>query len=255
MIFYFSGTGNSRYVAQKVAETNREPLIYIADELKKGNLPEYHLSNNEILGFVFPIYSWGIPSIMRDFIKNATFHNYQNQYIFFICTCGDDTGLTPKQVRKLFSDKKIICNAGFSVIMPNNYIIFPGFDTDSPETENKKLKEAPFRIDYINRTIQKRKNIYDCHEGRFRYIKSNIINPLFNKYQVRDKAFYVTDDCIECGLCERRCPVNNITLEPNPIWHGNCLQCLACLHYCPTHAIQYGKLTLKKGRYHFHDIH
>lgn len=133
--------------------------------------------------------------------------------------------------------------------MPNNYIVFPYFNVDSPHIESQKLKNAPGRIRYISQMIDERKNIFDCHEGNLRFIKSRIINPLFNKFLVKDSLFYATEECISCKICEKLCPIDNIVVNIKPQWQGKCIQCLACLHYCPTRAIQYGNLTLKKGRY------
>ena len=251
MIFYFSGTGNSKYVAKEIAAYLNLQLFSIAEELKDNKLHKYGLTQDSVLGFVFPVYSWGVPVIVLNFIKKAQFSNYKNQYVFFVCTCGDDTGLTPSQVRQALSHKSIHCNAGFSVIMPNNYIVFPYFNVDSPHIESQKLKNAPGRIRYISQMIDERKNIFDCHEGNLRFIKSRIINPLFNKFLVKDSLFYATEECISCKICEKLCPIDNIVVNIKPQWQGKCIQCLACLHYCPTRAIQYGNLTLKKGRYHF----
>ena len=50
MIFYFSGTGNTRWVASQLAEALGEDLLSIPDELKKGVL-HYVLKDNERLGF------------------------------------------------------------------------------------------------------------------------------------------------------------------------------------------------------------
>jgi MinD superfamily P-loop ATPase len=49
--------------------------------------------------------------------------------------------------------------------------------------------------------------------------------------------------------------MNNIILSNNyPIWHHNCEQCLACFHWCPKEAIQYGEKTAERARYHHPDI-
>jgi Pyruvate/2-oxoacid:ferredoxin oxidoreductase delta subunit len=39
-----------------------------------------------------------------------------------------------------------------------------------------------------------------------------------------------------------------------PIWQHTCEQCFACLQWCPEEAIQYGKNTKKKRRYHHPEI-
>lgn len=84
MIFYFSGTGNSKWIAQQLAQVQQEELISIAAELQqKDNLFRYQLRNNEKIGFVFPIYSWGIPPIVLEFIRKIELAEYHHHYLFF----------------------------------------------------------------------------------------------------------------------------------------------------------------------------
>lgn len=53
----------------------------------------------------------------------------------------------------------------------------------------------------------------------------------------------------------RLCPLNNITLEDGkPLWGGNCTHCMACISYCPTEAIEYGRRSVGKPRYRCEDI-
>ena len=88
---------------------------------------------DEKIGFVFPIYSWAPPEIVLRFINRISLKEYQNQYLFFVCSCGDDTGLTQQVLVKALNDKGWLCHAGFSVTMPNNYVLLPGFDVDTKE--------------------------------------------------------------------------------------------------------------------------
>ena len=83
-------------------------------------------------------------------------------------------------------------------------------------------------------------------------IESGPVNPLFYRLFVKDKGFTVSDKCISCGKCALRCPLNNISIEGGkPVWKGRCTHCMACICYCPTSAIEYGKKSLGKPRYHF----
>ena len=71
----------------------------------------------------------------------------------------------------------------------------------------------------------------------------------FNAFLMSPKPFHATEACIGCKKCEKVCPVGNITVTDRPVWGGNCTQCLACYHVCPVHAVEYGKMTGKKGQY------
>ena len=90
MIFYFSGTGNSAWVARQLAEGQNEELLSIAVEIDKNK--EYKLREGEKVGFVFPVYAWGPPEIVLRFIRRLKMT--KPEYLFFVCTCGDDTGRT-----------------------------------------------------------------------------------------------------------------------------------------------------------------
>ena len=57
---------------------------------------------------------------------------------------------------------------------------------------------------------------------------------------------------IGCSKCVELCPLNNIHLENGkPVWGKNCTHCMACICYCPKEAIEYGKKSRNKPRYHF----
>ena len=251
MIFYFSGTGNSEWIANQLSKGQNEDLVFIPEALKNEAL-EFDLQKDEKIGFVFPIYSWAPPEIVLRFINRISLKEYQNQYLFFVCSCGDDTGLTQQVLVKALNDKGWLCHAGFSVTMPNNYVLLPGFDVDTKELERIKLANAVPRLTEINALISRREKIFSCHEGSLPFLKTRIINPLFNRFQMSPKHFYATDSCISCKRCEKVCPVDNVKLRGGGgggIWGKNCTSCLACYHVCPQQAVQYGKRTRNKGQY------
>ncbi len=249
MIFYFSGTGNSKWIAKQLSNGLSEDLVFIPDAMEKGVF-EYELKEDEKIGFVFPIYSWAPPVIVQDFIKRLVLKGYQNHYLFFVCSCGDDTGLTQQVMTKALGEKHWACNAAFSVIMPNNYVLFPGFDVDSKELERKKLNEARAAVEEIKGRLDRREAVFACKEGSFPFIKTRVINPFFVRYQMDPKHFYATDACVGCKRCEKACPVNNVTVKDGmPSWGDKCTSCLACYHVCPQQAVQYAKKTKGKGHY------
>lgn len=60
MIYYFSATGNNKYVAERIAEA-------INDEAKSIQDTNPLLTKSDIIGFVSPTYGWGLPEIMKRF--------------------------------------------------------------------------------------------------------------------------------------------------------------------------------------------
>lgn len=249
MIFYFSGTGNSLQVAKNIAEHNDENLISIAYELnnKNGDF-NYTLKDNEVIGFVYPVYAWAPPKMVIEFIKKLKLNNYKDNYIFTVASCGENIGNTMKVISDSLKKKNLNLNSGFSISMPNNYIIMGNID--SKETEKKKLLAAEEVLKNINNVIKERKkDVFQVVKGPIPGILTAVINPLFNKGAMNTKKFYAKDICTGCGICESVCNCKSIKVEGKPKWGKECTQCLACIHFCPVKAIQYGKGTESKGRY------
>lgn len=248
MIFYFTGTGNSYHAAKRIAELNGDCMISISGEMKKSGCLEYQLAEGEMIGFVYPVYAWAPPKMVLDFIKRLQFDNFKGNYIFSIATCGDNVGNTMKVLHRSLNSKGLNLNSGFSIVMPNNYILLGNID--SKKVEDEKLSKAEERLKEISSILKSRKKgVFDLKKGPSPFLMTGVINPLFSKYSMNTKRFYATNTCTSCGLCEKVCTTGNISVDKKPSWGKDCTQCLACIHLCPAKAIQYGKVTLKKGRY------
>ena len=245
MIYYFSGTGNSREIAERIATATKDYAVGIT--YTEDYIPE----STKSLGFVFPVYAWGIPKVMIHFIQRLPISQIP-PYVFMVCTCGDDIGLTHKEFIRLLDQKHLKVDAVWSIIMPNTYIALPGFDVDSTLTSEAKICTAEERVlnicDQINR---QERHVLDVKEGDFPWLKSKIIRPIFNSLLTGDRRFKVNQNCIHCGICANVCPKCNINYSSDgrPYWKGDCTDCLACYHSCPQHAINYGFFTRNKGQY------
>lgn len=256
MIFYFTGTGNSFWVAKELGKALNEPVVSITDQLQSGeNEYTWTLREDETIVFVYPVHSWGPAIPMTRFASRLKLSGYRKQSVFSVCTCGDDCGYTADMLGKTLAKRGIPLTAGYSIIMPNNYILMPGFNVDTKEVEQQKLKDAPLRIAAIAEAIKEHTDVNLYKKGSVPFLKSYLVNPLFVNFATGKNSFHVTDACISCGLCEKICPTQTITLvDGKPVWANTCVQCVACIHRCPVRAIEYGKETLKKGRYHHPDI-
>ncbi|MDQ0150481.1 EFR1 family ferrodoxin [Eubacterium multiforme] len=249
MIFYFTGTGNSGDIARRIVKENNDKIVSISEFIKEGNELNFNLKDDEIIGFVYPVYAWAPPKIVREFIRKAKFNNYKNNYIFSVATCGNNVGNTMKIIEDELNNKGMKLNSGFSIVMPNNYIILG--DVDSKEVQSEKLEKAKISLEEINSVIKKKENgVFKLKKGFMPSLLTKVVNPLFQKNAINISKFYSTDECISCGICSEVCNLNTIKIvDGRPKWSGECCQCLACINYCPKNAIQYGNKTIKKGRY------
>ena len=251
MIYYFSGTGNARWVARELAQRLSLAAKPIGEYLCTG-MPFSLSCGDEPVWLVFPVHSWGPAVSMLDFIERCRFEGYASQPFYAVCVCGDDCGRADKIVRKALRRKGVELTAAFSVQMPNNYILLPGFDVDSLSVERQKLQAAPQRVQAIVEAVQNGDTRSLYHAGALPWLKSAVY-PLFRRYARAHNTFYATDACTGCGRCAALCPAG--VIEPTapgepPRWkQKGCVQCLSCIHRCPFRAVEYGKISLKKGRY------
>ncbi len=247
MIVYFSGTGNSRHVAQELAMLTADKAIPLLGVEK---------IDYKVLGVVCPVYSWGISPVILNSIKGWTVAE-QPSYVWVALTCGDDTGMAPSMISKALVKKGLQPDAIWSVQMPNTYVLLPGFDVDSQEVEQQKINNLPVRLKEIAGVINRRqRGVNDVVKGTMARLKTGLVYPLFVLFGIQPRRFRVSDACVGCGRCAELCPMGNIIMKQEdikgkkiPVWGKNCTSCLGCYHGCVHGAIAYGTVTRHKGRY------
>lgn len=264
MIFYFSGTGNTRWAAQKVAAATADRLVNIAEEMLAAETDQasdpqftYTLAQDERVGFFFPVHGWRPPRLVLDFLDRLHLANADSHYAYVVCTAGDNVGEAVSILEKRLQTMGVKIDSAISLIMPESYVGLPFMDVDTPAKEQCKKMEADNKLTrFIADIMDCRSGVRDITIGHWPRINSRLIGSVFVKKLVTDRPFHVVADrCLHCGKCASVCPVANIHFEKGgePSWlhNGKCLSCFACYHHCPTHAIEYGGRTKKKGQYYF----
>lgn len=255
MIFYYSATGNSEYVANILShQLEGEQLCSIKDEMLVRTDNTFFLHRERFIVFVFPVHSWGPALPVIAFLHYWKPEGYNGQPVYAVCTCGDDCGHAGIIFGKELKRSGLPLAGYVSVQMPNTYILLPGFDVDSLKVQQGKVYMAGKRAKEIADVILGRRTSSELYvAGRFAWLKTFIVYPLFRIWVMRTPKFCSTDACVGCKLCLHACPTGTIRMEGNrPVWKGrDCVQCLACIHWCPVRAIEYGKETEHKGRYFF----
>ena len=251
MILWYSGCGNSRFVADQLSAKLGDSNMVFIPQAARDDMP-LEFQDDEILGIVFPVYSWSVPKLVSQFLHKVKFIG-RPSYIFAACTCGDETGLTIKHLKKDLSMQGLTLDAFFSFQMPETYINLPGFSLDTPENAKRKIDGTRESLQEVIGLIKQQvKGNFDKLRGSQTFLKSNILKPLFYGLLITDRKFNVSDDCIGCGICAKNCPLQNITIENGrPKWNGHCTNCMSCYHRCPKNAINFGSATQGKGQYHF----
>ncbi len=245
-LFYFSGTGNSLTMAKELnQELKDSELVPIAKAMKNDNFT----FKNEKIGFIFPLYYYGLPKIILDFVKKITLVNAN--YIFAIVTrAGDLNGVPFVQLERLLKEKSKKLNAGHFIQMPDNFIIVS--EIISEDASELLYNKASKDIKEIASDIESSVSNLDIEITEDKPGRTERGNLRFHKNVGKGAAsFFVDENCNSCGICEKICPVDNIKLNEDgkPEWQLKCEQCLACINYCPTNSVQFGKNTSSKKRY------
>ena len=242
MIYYFSGTGNSEWIAKELALRTGDEAVNLAALIRNG-AAQIRVPGNDRIGLVFPVYAWGAPLIVEEFCKSISLED--GAFAYAVCTCGDEAGRAMRRLKTRFAYQ-----SAWSVAMPNNYIV--GFDVDSPALEQEKISRAFEKLAVIAQAVSSYNPVYDVHEGAGAGLKTALIRPMFNRFARTTSRFSVDEACNACGLCACICPIGAIEMaDGKPAWvKKQCTQCMGCINRCPKRAIQYGTGTAKRGRYY-----
>lgn len=260
MIFYFSGTGNTRWAAKEVARATDEQLVYIPDVIA-GDC-SFTLRPDERIGFVFPIHGWRPPLIVLKFISKIKI-DAGGHYTYSLVTAGDNIGRAMDYLGRALFARGMCVDSCFSLIMPESYVGLPFMDVDTKKKEKEKKTKAALDLQrFINVIVKKRKGVSELVLGPLPGFFSGPVGGFFVKYLITDRPFWVDKNkCISCGKCAKVCPVGNISMAGSegteyPEWlhNGECLTCFSCYHHCPVKAIEYGHRTKHKGQYFFKAI-
>lgn len=243
MVLFFSGTGNSEYVAKRIASLLGDDVLNLFSRIRNKDYSEIHSEKPFVV--VCPTYAWQIPHILRDYLKNTELTG--SKQIYFAMTCGDSIGDAGSYLEKLCREKKMNYMGCEKIVMPENYIAM--FNAPNENEAKEIILKASPAIDTVVSYVRNGKKIESSTAFYDRFM-SSVVNSAFYAICIKDKKFKALDKCTGCGVCEKNCPTKNISLKNGkPKWNKKCIHCMACICKCPQEAIEYGKKSVGKPRY------
>ena len=235
MIYAFSGNGNSERVAARIRK---------------------ELGGDDVsLGFVFPVYGWRTPKIVRRFVAGDLpdlLDGRKFPYVWAILVCGDNVGAADRDFeRRLSKAVGFGLDAAFSVRMPDTYLALPGFRLDTEEESGAKFEAFERAAPGITGKIVRRERVRNLERGLLPRFKTAIAGGVFDRFLSGHGGFSVdAKKCLRCGICAKNCPCGAISAGEGglPEWNEDCTLCMRCYHNCAGDAIEYGRFTKGKGR-------
>lgn len=248
IIYYFTGTGNALAVANWISQIAKEQNILV--EIRKITpslfIQKNDLAGNTLIGFCYPTHGFNAPPVVIDFLlrfpkmKNRIFvlNTRAGMKIskFFTPGISGLAQLLPATILRIKGFKIV----GFQPIdLPSNWIsVHPGL--------RQKVVDSIFeRCERISKQfaikILSGKRVY---KGLNSLPIDLLISPISVAYYFYGrfflaKTFIADSNCNGCGLCEKECPVDAISLKNNrPFWIYKCESCMHCMNSCPQRAIQ-----------------
>ncbi|MDR2647548.1 MAG: EFR1 family ferrodoxin [Oscillospiraceae bacterium] len=238
-VYFFTGTGNSLRVARSIAGALDDCEVIAIHKGAASTVPE----SLERVGFVFPVYFWGLPGMAAEFLRGISLPEQGGTYYFAVATFGGIIGNALPQVKRLLADKGITLNYGGGVCSYRNAVVYYEMKQDVEAVTRKAEARAQKVVSAV--VAKKKKRVGRGIKKIFQLNADNIA-----AFHAMALHYTISGDCVGCGLCASVCPAENILFQDGkPVFGDACEYCLACIQHCPKRAINDGDKTVTRGRY------
>ena len=260
LILFFSGTGNTHYVAgylaHKLEHLPIEILVRSIEQVPAEAVPEF-----DVLALGFPVYAADSPPFFQDYLRRLPPGEGKGSFVF--CTKGAFAGGAVYRNLRRLAARGYVPLGGTSVTMPGtDGLAFVSPDSWLARSAMNKdfdhLKSADKlaqRMEEVLERIQAGESARDCKIRLVPNPGGRLLDWLWRQAYERfttpfKRRFYADERCVRCQLCVRICPAHNIQLVDDRIHFGDrCFLCMRCIHQCPQEAIQIGQATRGKFRW------
>ena len=288
-----NGANVARVISERTGERAVDVARLLAADKDGAHPFTFDLAAGERLGFVAPTYFWGLPRPVEDFVTRlgltvdgrplvggAGEHERTDEsgdaapgangpkastdqpgdaprepalpFAYVVLTYGTTPGQAPRQLADLVRARLgVQVAARHAVRMVDTWT--PMFDLSDPARNQRVTDAAQPMIREVARSVCAREPGDFCPRLRPPALAVRISRAFYGPMSATSR-FAVTDSCVGCGLCARRCPARAIEMrDGRPAWtRGHCALCLGCLHRCPKASIEYGPSDASRRRTRAH---
>lgn len=257
-IYYFSGTGNTRYVAEKLGQDlNKRGVICRVKSIEETTPEE---ASEEIRGcravlFGYPIYGSYTCELIAAFLKEVRVPVHVK--VGFFCTQMMFSGDGARVGHELLSSQAKTC-WGMHFNMPNNLncgsLSFMPVSNDAAKIRRRYLNKADVKINILARLVDEEQVKLQGFSIFSRLLGLMQRPGYLQVYKTKWRAAMQIDQlrCTRCGLCYQQCPASNIKNENSTYSiQEHCVLCMRCYNFCPEMAVLFlGKShPRQKARY------
>jgi len=238
----FSQTGNTRKVAQAMADTFREESYSIRIVALKNASPD-DVRDCDLLGVGTPCFNSQAPTPVRDFLKALP--EIKNRPCFVFATSGGAPGKVLYDITSILQSKGanvvggIIIRAECLHPVPCLYGRFPGRPNSDDLKQAKNFAKAV--ADHVSQghsepLSESRPDTFKIKWGFYDFVAYILSDP-FTRFSM-PKPKLDPNLCTQCQLCAQECPTNNIFMAPYAVLGDKCIRCYRCLTICPEKAFK-----------------
>jgi len=260
LILYFSGTGNTHYVAGYLARKLEHLPVEISLRSIE-HLPAEEVTGFDVLALGFPVYECDSPPFFREYLRRLPLVEERGLFIF--CTKGAFAGNACRRNFERLVSRGYVPLGAASVAMPgtDGLAFMPKESWPARMARNKdydRLKSADVlarRMEQVLFGLLAGKSVKEYEirlplsiaglltDWLWRSLYALFINSIKSK-------FHVDGRCTRCQRCVKICPAHNIQLDGDQIrFLDRCYVCMRCVHQCPQEAVQIGRASVGKFRW------
>ncbi len=246
LILYFSGTGNTEYIARKISlllnELDFKIEMHSIEENFQIQADQYDML---ILGCP-KYYEYPALNFVR-FLKENLPGSKKIIPTFMFCTQAGSLKTNFNKIDKMLKEKNYCLTVSRSFAVANNMVILESFSMTSEDKIQSNLNMAeeelkPLIADFIKGEMTKEEPTFFYRTVS--YLSGRLFTKLFPLFGVKYSA---SDQCTGCGLCAQKCPSKNIVINnKKPEFHKQCIFCMRCINICPNQAILYNHKQCKQ---------
>lgn len=247
MILYFSATGNTKLMAQALAERLDDEAIDLLPRIRSRDGAVIRSDRPFII--CSPVYVSELPSFFSDYLKKVTLSGCED--VYGVLTNGGYSGIAGGQLKSIIKHKKMHFKGYAEFKLPSNHITNKRHKPIEAEEINKRIRTSLAKVDEIAEVIRSG----GCFQNRrlflLEYAVTLPVAPVMCYLNQGTTGFRVKDTCISCGKCAKLCPMNVIEMQDGkPVWNlKRCAHCMSCIQNCPAEAIEYKDVTQGRKRY------